>query len=126
MASGCASQSNSSTTRYPVPGTFSTCLVTSGAGSPRQLLVLHPMRDDGILTQPAHLVLLIVLEVAFEPFDMAVAFEGQHVGGDAVEEPAVVADDHGAAGEIFQRLFERAQGIDIEIVGGLVEQQHVG
>jgi hypothetical protein len=37
-----------------------------------------------------------------------------------------VADDHGAAGEILQRLFQRAQGIDIEIVGRLVEQQHVG
>src|SRR5271169_5571016 len=126
MASGCASQSNSSTTRYPVPGTFSTCLVTSGAGSPCQLLVLHPMRYDGILAQPPHLVLFVILEIAFEPFDMAVAFEGQHVGGNAVEEPAVVADDHGAAGEILQRLFERAQGIDIEIVGGLVEQKQIG
>src|SRR5438045_7585954 len=35
--------------------------------SPRQLLVLHPMRDDGILTEPSHLVFLIVLEIAHEP-----------------------------------------------------------
>src|ERR1700726_2098964 len=94
--------------------------------SPRQLFVLHAMRDDGILAQPAHLVFFIILEIAFEPFDMAVAFEGQNMRGDAVEEPAVMADDHGAAGEILQRLFERAQGVDVEIVGGLVEQQHVG
>src|SRR6476660_901068 len=43
--------------------------------SPRQLLVLHAMRNDGILAQPAHLVLFIVLEIAFEPFDMAVALK---------------------------------------------------
>ena len=84
------------------------------------------MRDDGILAEPAHLVLLVILEVAFEPFDMAVAFEGQDVGGDAVEEPAVMADDDGAAGEILQRLFQRAQRVDVEIVGRLVEQQDVG
>ena len=76
--------------------------------------------------EPALLVFFVVLEVAFEPFDMAVAFEGEDVGGDAVEEPAVVADDHGAAGEILQRLFQRAQRIDVEIVGRFVEQQHVG
>ena len=45
--------------------------------------------------------------------------------GDAVEEPAVVRDHDGTAGEAEQRVFERAQGVDVEIVGGLVEQQHV-
>jgi hypothetical protein len=61
------------------------------------------MRDDGILPQPAHLVFFVVLEIAFEPFDVAIAFEGQDMRGDAVvEEPAVMADDHGAAGEILQ------------------------
>ncbi len=78
------------------------------------------------LPQPAHLVGLVVLEVALEPFDVAVALEGEDVGGDAVEEPAVVADDHGAAGEILQRLLERAQRLDVEVVGRLVEQQQVG
>src|SRR6478736_5390094 len=75
--------------------------------SPRQLLVLHAVRNDAVLAETAHLVLLVVLEVAFEPFDVALAFEGQDVGCDAVEEPSVMADDDGAAGEIFQRLFER-------------------
>src|SRR6202166_4517333 len=56
---------------------------------------------------------------------MAVAFESQHVGGDAVEKEAVVADDDGAAGEIEQRLFERAQRVDVEVVGRLVEQEQV-
>jgi hypothetical protein len=69
---------------------------------------------------------LVVLEVALEPFDMAVALEGQDVGRDAVEEHAIVADDHGAAGEILQRLFQRAQRFGVEVVGRFVEQQHVG
>src|SRR3954471_3151787 len=94
--------------------------------SPRQLLVLHPMRDDAVLPQPAHLVLFIVLEIALEPFDMAVALERQDMRGDAVEEPAVVADDDGAAGKFLQRLFQRAQRIDVKVVGRLVEQQYVG
>jgi hypothetical protein len=34
------------------------------------------MRDDGILPQPAHLVFFIILEIAFERFDVAVALEG--------------------------------------------------
>ena len=42
---------------------------------------------------------------------MAVAFEGENVGGQTVQEPAVVGDDHGAAGEAFQRLFERATSL---------------
>jgi hypothetical protein len=57
---------------------------------------------------------------------VAVALEGQRVRRDAVEEPAIVADDHGAAGEIGQRVFQRAQRVDVEIVGRLVEQQQVG
>ena len=61
----------------------------------------------------------------FEPDDLAVALEGEHVRGDAVEEPAVVADDHDAAGEVQQRFFERPQRVDVEVVGRFVEQQQV-
>src|SRR5262245_7179298 len=56
---------------------------------------------------------------------MAVAFERQDVRRDAIEEPAIVADDHGASRKLEQRLLERAQRVDVEIVGGLVEQDHV-
>jgi hypothetical protein len=49
----------------------------------------------------------------------------EDVGGDAVEEPAIVADDDGAAGEGEQRVLEVAQGVDVEVVGRLVEQQQV-
>ena len=57
---------------------------------------------------------------------MAVAFEGQDMRRDPVEEPAVVADDDGAAGEIVERLFQRAKRVDVEIVCRFVKQQQVG
>jgi selenophosphate synthetase-related protein len=56
---------------------------------------------------------------------MAVALEREDVRREAIEEEAVMADDHGAAREILDRLFERAQRLDVEIVGRLVEQQDV-
>jgi hypothetical protein len=68
---------------------------------------------------------LVVLVVALEPHDLAVALEGEDVRRDAVEEPAIVADDDGAAREVEQGLLERAQRVDVEVVGRLVEQQHV-
>src|SRR5688500_8899165 len=84
---------------------------------PRELLVLDPVRDRGIRSEAALLVLLVIGEVALEPFHVAVAFEGENMRGDAVEEPAIVRDDDGAARVILERLFERAQGIHVEIVG---------
>ncbi len=36
-----------------------------------------------------------------------------------------MADHHGAAGEALQRLFERAQRLDVEVVGRFVEQRDV-
>src|SRR6059036_1598374 len=47
------------------------------------------------------------------------------MGGDAVEEPAVVADDEHAAGEFEQRVLERPQRFHVQVVGRLVQQQHV-
>ena len=34
-------------------------------------------------------------------------------------------DDHGAAGELQQRVLQRAERLDVEVVGRLVEQQQV-
>ena len=94
-------------------------------GSARQLSILDPVRLVGLGAEPAVAIRLVVLVVALEPHHLAVAFERQHVRRDAVEEPAVVADHHRAAGERQQRLFERAQRVDVEVVGRLVEQQQV-
>jgi hypothetical protein len=48
------------------------------------------------------------------------------MGRQAVEEPAIMADHHSAAGEIFQCLFEGAQGINVQIIGWFVEQDDIG
>ena len=47
------------------------------------------------------------------------------MGGEAIEEPAIMGDHHGAARIILKRVFQGPQGIDIEIVGGLIKQQHI-
>src|SRR5215510_5963065 len=73
-----------------------------GNRSARELLVLQPVRDDRIRAQATHLVGLVVLEVALEPFHVAVALEREDMRGDTVEKPAVVADNYGTAGKIFQ------------------------
>jgi hypothetical protein len=64
--------------------------------------------------------------VAFEPDDPALSFEGEDVRRDPIEEPTVVANDDGAAGEVLESLFERTHGVDIEVIGRLVEEEDVG
>ncbi len=59
-------------------------------GSPRELAILDPLGLDGIRAKAAFLVLDIIRERTLEPFDMAVAFKGQDMRGDAVEEPAIM------------------------------------
>ena len=68
-----------------------------------QLLVLDAVRLVGVGAELLVAARLVLAEVALEPAHLAVALEGQHVGGDAVEEPAVVADHDGAAGERLER-----------------------
>src|ERR1041385_3446927 len=48
------------------------------------------------------------------------------MGRDAIEEPAIVRNHENAPGEPEQRLLERAQRVDVEVVRGFVEQQYVG
>ena len=83
------------------------------------------MRAVGLGAEPLAAVLLVGLEVALEPDDLRIALEREHVRGHAVEEPAVVRDDYGTAGKRQQGLLERAEGIDVEVVGRLVEEQQV-
>ena len=47
------------------------------------------------------------------------------MGGDAIQEPAVVRDDEHAPGEFQEGVLERPQRFHVEVVGRLVEQQDV-
>jgi hypothetical protein len=92
---------------------------------PRQMTVLDSMRLDGGGAESGAAIGFVVGVIPFKPDDAAVAFEGQYVCGDAIQKPAVMADDNRASGEILQRFFKCAQGVDVEIVRGLVEKQDV-
>src|SRR5688572_2277001 len=67
--------------------------------------------------------LVVGLEVAGEEVDLGalalldLALEGEDVGGDAVQEVAVVADDDRRARVLADRLLEHAQGLEVEVVG---------
>ena len=50
--------------------------------------------------------------------------EDEAIGGH-LEHVAVVADDQDGAGIVVERLDERLARVDVEVVGRLVEDQHV-
>ena len=94
----------------------------------RELAVGHSVRTRRIGSEPLDLVGLIRLEVTLEPEPFAlfdVALPRQDVGTGAVQEPAVVRDHHGAAGELLERVLQRTEGFDVEVVGRFVEQDQV-
>src|SRR4029077_13657069 len=88
-------------------------------------LVAESVRGGGGGAAARPAVGLVVRVVALEPDHLAIALEGQHVRGDAVEEPAIVADDDAATREREQRVLERAQRVDVEVVRRLVEHEDV-
>src|SRR3712207_6517144 len=94
-----------------------------------QLAVGDGVRSGGVGAQPLDLVLLVGLEVAFVPVPLGrvgvVALPREDVGGDPVQEPPVVADHHGTAGKLQQGVLQRTQGLYVQVVGGLVQQQQV-
>ena len=68
------------------------------------------------------LPLLVFAVRTFVEDHFRIAFEGEDVRGDTIEEPAVVGDHDGAAGEILQTLLQRTQRIDVDVVGRLVQK----
>src|SRR5471032_2239017 len=91
----------------------------------RQRLVADAFRLGAFFAQAFLLVGFVFLIVAVEEGHLRIAFERQDMGGDAVQEPAIVRDHHHRAGELQQRVFQRAQGFDVQIVRRFIEQQHV-
>ena len=83
------------------------------------------MRACTVFTQTLDLVGLVLLVVAVEEHPLAVAFGRQNVRTDAIEEPAVMADDHDAASKFEQRIFQGTQGFHVQVITGFVQQQHV-
>jgi hypothetical protein len=49
----------------------------------------------------------------------------ERLGPDAANPAKSVGDDHRAAGELEQRVLQRAQRLDVEVVRRLVEEEQV-
>ena len=47
------------------------------------------------------------------------------MGGEAVEEPAVVGGDEGGAAVVGEAFFECLEGFDVEVVGWFIEEDDV-
>src|ERR1700757_2785474 len=96
---------------------------------PSQPAVGHSVRPGGFDPESLNLVFLVCAEVALEPepfgLVVVVALPGEDVRAGPVEEPAVVGNHHRAAGEFLQGVLERAQGLDVQVVGRLVQQDEV-
>ena len=70
------------------------------------------------LLKPGGVVALI--RDAFAPVEF------ENPAGDVIEEVAVVGNGDNGAGEVVQVVFQPGDGFGIQVVGRLVEQQHVG
>ena len=68
---------------------------------------------------------LVLGIVSFERDNAALTFKGQNMGGDAIEEPPVMADHHHGARKVFEGLLQRPQGIHIQVICGLVQKKDV-
>ena len=71
------------------------------------------------------LVHLIVSVRTFKEEYIAITLKGQYVRTNTVEEPTVVADNHRTTCKGFQTLLQGTQRVDINVVGWLIEQQHI-
>src|SRR5699024_5186030 len=100
----------------------------------RRLVSAQPPSGDTVgpcclRPEAFELVLLVALEVALEPVPgrrvLRRPFPGENVSRDAVEEPAIVRDDHGATRELFECVLQRPQGFHVQVVGRLVQQQQI-
>ena len=56
----------------------------------------------------------------------AAGLQLEHGGAHRLQEPAVVGDEHDGGVERLQMRFQPLERLDVEVVGGLVEQQQVG
>jgi len=91
--------------------------------------VRHRVGAGRFGTEPGDLVLLVASEVALEPIPPrrigVRTFPGEDVGGDATEEPAIVGSDYHAAGELGDRILQRRKGFSVQVIGRLIQQQHI-
>ena len=64
--------------------------------------------------------------VAWEVFDDTLSLEDEQVVNDLVHEITVVAHHDDAAWEVLQVFLQDLQRLDVEVVGGFVEDKEIG
>ena len=79
-----------------------------------------------LLLLQARLLLLQPVAVVALVGNAGAAVEFQNPLGRVVQEVAVVGDGHHGAGEALQELLQPVHRFGVQVVGRLVEQQHVG
>src|SRR5262249_58015578 len=84
---------------------------------PRRFLAALLLEPLLLLPKPGRIIALVG--------DATAAIKLEDPAGHIVEKIAVVGDDQDRAGIIAQMAFEPADGLGVEMVGGLVEQQEV-
>ena len=81
-----------------------------------QRLIPNAFGPRALFAQPLAFIGFILLIVAVEKHQLRIAFKRKNMRGDTVKKPAVMRDHQHAAGEFQQRVFECAQGFNIQIV----------
>ena len=81
--------------------------------------------DNSFLLQLLLFQLLVLLKIAWVTAQLA-AIQLNDSGADGVQKRPVVADDNRGAGKIQQQILQPDNGIHIQVVGWLVQQQHMG
>jgi hypothetical protein len=85
---------------------------------PRDFLLFLELEALVLLLEPGAVVAL--------PRNAVPAVELEDPARDVVEEVAIVRDRDNRAGEFLEEALEPRDGLGVEVVGRLVEQQHVG
>ena len=90
-----------------------------------QLPVRDPMRSVRVRSLSLFEIFGVIPVRPLEPHRLRIALKRQNVRCDSIEKPAIVRDHDRACREIDQRLLERAQCVNVEIIRRLVEQQQI-
>ena len=91
-----------------------------------QLTVFYALWYRRIGAEALFSVGLIFCPVTVEKDYLTVPFKREDVGRNSIKEPAVVTDHHRTAPEVLKGLFECPKGIDVKIIGGLVQEYDIG
>src|SRR4051812_26620578 len=98
---------------------------TANELSAGERLVLDAVRLVRVGTQTLLAIDFVVAEVAFEPPHLAVTFEGQNVGSNAIEEPTIMARHQYTTRKRQQGFFQGSQCVDIQIIGRFIQEQYI-